>query len=95
MPHSTVSDPVDTSSQAEEDELLPDASAQALDGLKDEDSDDANEEGSKPNNSTHQASKADVKLEDIFNDDDDEDEEFPSSGATTGKVESSPLAAPL
>lgn len=39
--------------------------------------------------------KIDIKLEDIFNDEDDEDEEFPSSEATKGKMESSPPAAPM
>ncbi|KAG8529197.1 uncharacterized protein KY384_005832 [Bacidia gigantensis] len=39
--------------------------------------------------------KADVKLEDLFNDDDDSDDEFRSSSNDTGKVESSPPAAPI
>ena len=38
--------------------------------------------------------KQDVKLEDLFNDE-DSDEEFTSSGATNGKIESSPPAAPM
>ena len=38
--------------------------------------------------------KEDVKLEDLFNDE-ESDEEFASSGSTLGKVESSPPAAPV
>lgn len=95
MPHSTISDLVDASNQLDEDEVLSDAPAQTLDGLKEEDCENINDDASKIYSITNQASKADVKLEDLFNDDDDDDDEFSSSGATTAKVESSPPAAPL
>ena len=40
--------------------------------------------------------KSDVKLEDLFNDDDDaDDDEFTSSGSVPDKIDSSPAAAPL
>ena len=86
MPHSTVTDPVAPSSPTEEDSVLPDAPPHALDEVKEEEHGDT----------IREAPKADVKLEDLFNDDDDEDDdEFSSSGAVTAKVESSPPAAPL
>jgi hypothetical protein len=90
MPHSTISDPVDTSSQAEINEVLPDAPAQTLNDLKEE----ADQDASKSNDSTNQASKADVKLEDLFNDNDEDDDEFPSPRPTAEALETSPPAAP-
>lgn len=38
------------------------------------------------------AVKMDIKLEDLFDDEDEEDEEFPSSGVTQAKPESSNIA---
>ena len=95
MPHSTVTDPVAPSSPTEEDSVLPDAPPHALDEVKEE-REEADENEQEDGDTIREAPKADVKLEDLFNDDDDEDDdEFSSSGAATAKVESSPPAAPL
>ena len=93
MPHSTVTEPVVPSSPAEEDSVLPDAPPQALDYVKAEIED---ENKTERGDSMSKAPYADVKLEDLFNDGDDEDnDEFLSSAAVTAKPESSPPAAPL
>ena len=41
------------------------------------------------------AQKQDVKLEDLFHDEDSDDEEFPTSGTSNGKMQSSPPAVPM
>ena len=46
-------------------------------------------------NSVSQPRTDEVKLEDLFNNDEDEDEEFPSSGASDAKVASSPPQHPM
>ena len=96
MPHSTVTDPVAPSSPTEEDSVLPDAPRYAPDEVKEE-REEADENEQKDGDMIREAPKADVKLDDLFNDDDDEedDDEFSSSRTATAKVESSPPAAPL
>ncbi|KAL2045478.1 hypothetical protein N7G274_001906 [Stereocaulon virgatum] len=90
MPHSTVTDAVVPSSPAEEDSVLPDAPLQALDYVK------ADENKTERGDSMSKAPYADIKVEDLFNDGDDEDnDEFLSSAAVEAKLESSPPAAPL
>ena len=86
MPHSTIADQGPPSDQMEEDTDLPDA-ALTTDEHIDGDSDNATRADG--------AQKQDVKLEDLFNDEDSDDEEFPSSSIPDGKVESSPPAAPV
>ena len=92
MPHSTAADLVTPSSPLEEDSELPDAPPHVL-GVQEERGDDQKEleiEGP-----TQEELKTDIKLEDLFNDDEEDDEEFPSSGATVGMVENSPPAVPM
>lgn len=79
MPHSTLSDG-GTPLVAEGDDDMPDAppSAEAPNELPD----------------IEAAQKKDVKLEDMFTDE-DSDEEFASPGATKSNIESSPPSAPV
>ena len=55
----------------------------------------SDESQASPNPEDHRTSKADVKLEDLFDDDDDDHEEFPSSGLANGKVKGSPALVPI
>ena len=70
----------------EEDVVIPDAP-----DLAEGDVEEPNE--SLPR--THGSQKQEVKLEDLFNDEDSDDDEFPSSSVSNTKVESSPPAAPV
>ena len=92
MPHSTAADLVTPSSPLEEDSELPDAPPHALD-IQDNRGDDRRISGIET--PAQEELKTDIKLEDLFNDDDEDDEEFPSSGATTGMVGHSPPAVPM
>ncbi len=92
MPHSTAADLVTPSSPLEEDSELPDAPPRALD-IKEREGD--NQKVLAIEDPVQEALMTDIKLEDLFNDDDEDDEEFPSSGAITGMVESSPPAVPM
>lgn len=86
MPHSTLDDnAMPSPRQASEDEIMPDAPAPKDENVE------------KPTDLAHavEAQKEEVKLEDLFNDDDSEDEEFPSSSIPDTKIESSPPAAPV
>ena len=94
MPHSISPE----ASPAEEDSLLPDAPPEPLaeetDGHESENSPSRHDQNETP---TRVPKSAEVKLEDLFNTD-DEDDEFPTSSAPDGtaKVEgSSPPAAPV
>ena len=78
MPHSTEPDTVPQEAK-DEDQELPDAPPL---------------EGNGGMNGGAEDKKQDVKLDDIFNDE-DSDDEFTSSSVTLGKVESSPPAAPV
>ena len=95
MPHSVSSE----TSPAVEDSLLPDARPEQPN--EDRDLDDSGDSVSAKDLEESEAKKptstADVKLEDLFNSD-DEDDEFPTSSALDdgAKVEgSSPPAAPV
>ena len=93
MPHSTTADLVTPSSPLEEDSELPDAPPHSLDIQEEGERD--NQKGLENGVPAREEAKTDIKLEDLFNDDDEEDEEFPSSGATTGMIENSPPAVPM
>ncbi len=89
MPHSTVQDVVVSPSESEvddQDSVLPDAPPLPSDDV---DNLSQNPSHSPPANGT---SNADVKLEDLFNDDDSQDEEFPSSSVLDDEPKSSPPA---
>lgn len=93
MPHSTVADLVTPSSPLEEDSELPDAPPHALDIQEDRERE--NQKELETGGPVQEEKKTDIKLEDLFNDDEEDDEEFPSSGATTGMIENSPPAVPM
>ena len=83
MPHSTLDDPMSAPEPTEGDIILPDAPE-----FKEDDSNESLPRAQK-------AQRQDVKLEDLFNDEDSDDEEFPSSSVSNTKAESSPPAAPV
>lgn len=90
MPHSTPSD--ESVSQEDEDDILPDAPPTNATDTTDLPGDDIMEceEGK------HDVDKMDIKLQDLFNDMDEEDDEFSSSKLDPKvKTESSPPAAPV
>ncbi len=88
MPHS-VSPPA-SPSLAQEDSIISDAPLPAPSASDTPDSSDGQN-----GNGAEETSKINIKLEDLFQDGDDSDEEFPSSSAANGKVESSPLKGPV
>lgn len=93
MPHATESDLVFSAHLVEEECKVPDASPQPLHYLRNE-SETPNARVSHCEDPLSGALRSDVRLEDLFNDeDDDEDEEFPSSRVSNVKVDSSPAAA--
>ncbi len=94
MPHSMASDY--SSSQEEDDDVLPDApAANPVDTTMAEDNEMRGDVVADAVEGKMNLEKMDVKLQDLFNDMDDEDEEFPSSMVDAKvKVESSPPAAP-
>lgn len=93
MPHSTVSEPMSSELSNVEDDLVPNASKPVPNPMKDEDMDVGT---SYPETPTAKLLGKDVKLEDLFNDaDEDEDDEFSGSGVPNGNNESSPPEAPL
>ncbi len=91
MPHSVSSD---TSSRPEEeDRVLPDAPSESEETSEHHDPQSTTEED---NEKEIEKIKQEVKLEDLFNDDDDEDE-FTSSGSTADskmEIDSWPAKAP-
>lgn len=89
MPHSLSSE--ENQYSADEDGVLPDAPP-ADPGASDV---QAGGDSGSPDTLMQESSKVEVKLEDLFADEDDEDEEFPSSGMADGSApESSPPAGP-
>ena len=82
MPHSTS----DTPPSLDDDSSLPDAPSQSTS----EHGDSGRESGIGKDDNL----KIDIKLEDLFNDE-DEDEEFPSSAATNEESTSRRLTPPL
>lgn len=95
MPHSVSPE----ASPAAEDSVLPDAPPEPI---SEPDQDLSSSHGDTPTPSNGNAvdgsvkpvPKEDIKLEDLF-DDDEEDEEFPSSSAPDVKMESSPPQEPM
>ena len=81
----------------QEDSILPNAPPNDRDvENEDEESSNSGHAAIDPSDTFNDPAKTDVKLEDLFNDDDDEDDdEFPSSGPTTADMPSSPPAAPV
>lgn len=95
MPHSTASAPMLSEGLVEEDSILPDAPDQVPDPAKEEGNIDLVDFASQSEESTGEAPRTDVKLEDLFNDVyDNEDDEFSGSGVLSNN-ESSPPEAPL
>ena len=94
MPHSIS--PGDSPTSSQEDIVLPDAPAQpSSDGKQDSDSDESDGAVARAEETTKSTAKTEIKLQDLFKDDDDSDEEFPGSAATDSKMESSPPATPV
>ena len=96
MPHSTVDDVVPALKKAEEDIDIPDAPPAS----SDEADSDGSADGSRERSIEDALSKSgartqEVKLEEIFNDDDEDDEEFPDSSAPAEDIASSPPADPM
>ena len=86
-----VSDPTLSGGLIREDSILLDAPEQNGDAMKEEEKLILIDGVSQLNKSTAEAPRTDVKLEDLFNDvNNDEDDEFSVSG-----VQSSPSDAPL
>lgn len=96
MPHSTASEPVLSGGLVEEDSIILDAPGQVPDYTKEEGKIDMYDSVSPSEDSAGEAPRMDVKLEDIFNDvDDDEDDEFSGSRVSNTNSEGSPQEAPL
>ena len=96
MPHSTASEPMFSEDLTVGDSFLPDAPEQVPDPAKEEEKMRMNDDTSHFENSMVEASRTDVKLEDLFNDDnDDEDDDFSGFGISESNKESSPPEAPL
>lgn len=96
MPHSVSSE----APSPAEDSILPDAPAEPRleqDDSGDNTQDDATTQSNSGEvvDSVSRPQTDEVRLEDLFNDDEDDDEEFPSSGATDVKMASSPPQAPM
>ena len=90
MPHSTADEFTSVPQAAEEDTEIPDAPPVNGGEVSSDGSGDGYVADKSQPNGVH---KQEVKLEDLFNDDDKDDEEFPSSSAPTDNAGSSPLAA--
>jgi len=88
MPHS-ISPPA-SPNVAQEDSIIPDAPLHAPSDVNTPSSSHGqNGDGAE------EALKNNIKLEELFQDGDDDDDEFPSSSAPVGEVESSPPRGPL
>ncbi len=95
MPHSTVSAPMLCEGLIEEDSILLDAPEHVPDSAEGEGNLDMIDGPFPSEESAGEAPKTDVKLEDLFNDvDDDQDDEF-SDSIFLNNNESTPLEAPL
>ena len=95
MPHSTASDPVHPECLIEEDSILPAPPEQILDTTRKEGRMDTIN-GASQLDATVEAPTTDVRLEDLFNDiNDDEDDEFAGLGDSNTSNESSTSEAPL
>ena len=93
MPHSTASKPMLPGTLIAGDCFLPDAPEQVPDSTKEGDKID---DDSHAEESTRKVRGIEVKLDDLFDDfGDDEDEELLGSGRSNNNNESSPSEAPL
>lgn len=96
MPHSVSPE----APSPAEDSVLPDAPAEPL-PEQDEDVIDTETDATTESIGVHAADSVshartdEVKLEDLFNDEEDEDEEFPSSAGADVKMTSSPPQQPM
>ena len=96
MPHPTAPVPMLPDCLSEEDVVLADAPEEAHGQSKEEGNMNMNDGASHSNYSTCEATKTDVKLEDLFNDvDDDEDDEFSGSAISNINEENISPDAPL
>ena len=93
MPHSTASKPMLPEALIDDDGFLPDAPEQVPDSTKE---DDTIGNDSDAQESTRKVPGNEVKLDDLFDDfGDDEDNELLGSGGSNSNDESSPPKAPL
>ena len=96
MPHSTTPLQMLSDCLSEEDIVLPDAPEEAPGQLKEEVNMEKNDGASHSDWATSEATKTDVKLEDLFNDvDDDEEDEFSGSAVSNINEKNIPPDAPL
>ena len=96
MPHSTASEPMVSEVSDEQNSMLLETPEHVPDHAKDEGKMDIIDRAWQSEDSTGETPRMDVKLEDLFNDiTDDEHDEFPGSGVSNTKNESSPLKPPL
>ena len=94
MPYSTSEER--STVQNQEDDVLPDAP------VNDQDTDDHNDTESSSSQDPHVfpsdivkvPTKVEMKIEDLFHTDDEDDEEFPSSAPANEDIPSSPPVAP-
>ena len=96
MPHSTVDDVAPPIEAAEEDIHIPDAPLANIDGVGNDGSADESQSRSIGDETPNIGPlKQEVKLEDLFNDDEEDDEDFPCSSAPAEDVGSSAPADPM
>ena len=96
MPHLTASEHIASPSLLQEDCVIPDVPPQALwELIRDGEVDEVDNTSAQPEENTGKLPRVDIKLEDLFDEDDDEDDEFPGSSVTEGKIENSPPAESL
>ena len=96
MPHSTAPVPMLPDCLSEEDVILPDAPEETPGRSKEEGNMDINDGAAQSNRSTSEATRTDVRLEDLFNDvEDDEDDEFSGSAVSITNEENISPDAPL
>lgn len=94
MPHSTAPEIALSPEDIAEDSILPDA-PRSLNNEEEDAENEGSNDGECPNNDLSKTSlETGMKLEDLF-DDEDEDEEFPSSSIPDAKAKSSPSAVPV
>ena len=96
MPHSTASVQMLSDCLSEEDVVLPDALEEAPGQSKEGGNMEMNDGASHSNCSISEATKTDVKLADLFNDvDDDEEDDFSGSAVPTINDKNISPIAPL
>ena len=96
MPHSTAPVQMRSDCLSEEDVVLADAPEEAPGPSKEEGNMEMNDHASHSNCSVSEATKTDVKLEDLFHDvDDDEEDEFSGSAVSNINEKNISPDAPL